>query len=277
MPKAMVPMEGLLFGADPELFVVNPEGEFVSADGLIPGTKERPHKVEHGAVQVDGFAAEFNIDPVDNYKDWRRNIFAVRKQLQDMLPNGHKLVCVPTAVFSREQWDAASDQSKMLGCSPDYNAWTQTVNPSPDAPPFIRHAGGHIHVGWTDDANPSDKGYVKSCIDLVRQLDWFLGAWSVKKDPDVARRAMYGKAGAMRFKPYGVEYRTLSNFWLDTDNDSTVLLETWNRLQAAIHGMRNQFLPDLYADYSNSLIQGIDTSSLDTIALFTFPVDKYRA
>jgi len=31
-------MDGLTFGADPELFVINREGNFVSAEGLIPGT-----------------------------------------------------------------------------------------------------------------------------------------------------------------------------------------------------------------------------------------------
>ena len=27
---------------------------------------------------------------------------------------------------------------------------------------------------------------------------------------------MYGKAGCLRYKPYGMEYRTLSNFWLNS-------------------------------------------------------------
>src|SRR3546814_10561962 len=83
-------MPGLTVGCDPELFVMNTDGEFVSAEGLIPGTKSEPYPVKFGAVQVDGMAAEFNIDPVDNYNDFSRNVKEVRKQLKAMLPKGYK-------------------------------------------------------------------------------------------------------------------------------------------------------------------------------------------
>ena len=54
----------LLLGADPEAFVVLKDGGIpVSAHGLLPGTKDKPFPVEKGAVQVDGMAAEFNIEP----------------------------------------------------------------------------------------------------------------------------------------------------------------------------------------------------------------------
>jgi hypothetical protein len=34
-----------------------------------------------------------------------------------------------------------------------------------------------------------------------------------KTDGTSVRRSLYGKAGCCRLKPYGVEYRTVSNFW----------------------------------------------------------------
>jgi hypothetical protein len=52
------------------------------------------------------------------------------------------------------------------------------------------------------------------CSVLVKQLDCFLGLPSLLWDGDTARRKMYGAAGAFRPKPYGVEYRVLSNAWL---------------------------------------------------------------
>ena len=55
-------MTQILVGCDPEVFVAK-GGKFISAHGMIPGTKKAPHKVERGAVQVDGMALEFNIDP----------------------------------------------------------------------------------------------------------------------------------------------------------------------------------------------------------------------
>lgn len=275
--KAMEAMEGLTFGADPELFIINPAGEFVSAAGMIPGTKEEPHKVEGGAVQVDGMAAEFNIDPVTTYKDWKKNIGGVRKQLAEMLPNGYKLVPVATAQFSEDQWFGTPDEAKVLGCSPDYNAWEKGVNPAPFGVDFIRHAGGHIHFGWTNGADTADETYVNSCVDLVRQLDWFLAGWSVLKDPDTMRRRAYGKAGAMRFKPYGVEYRTLSNFWLDTDKDPYILLEVWNRMQSAINHMSSIFMPKEYDTYNKKLISSINESDQTwLVSKFQFPIRRYK-
>jgi hypothetical protein len=271
--KTYEAMEGLTFGADPELFVIDPKGEFVSAEGLIPGTKDQPYKVEYGAVQVDGVAAEFNIDPVTNFKDFKRNMLAVQKQLKAMLPSGYDLVCTPTAKFTPEAWAKVPEKSKVLGCSPDYNAWTKSVNPPPNGTEGVRHAGGHIHIGWTQGAETDDSDYVRSCLDLVRQLDWYLGLWSVTQDSDSLRRQAYGKAGAMRFKPYGVEYRTLSNFWL---KDEKSMLAAWNRLQRAINDMAETFFPVTYPSFNKTVIQTIDESMYSSILFseFRFPILK---
>ena len=263
MPKALTLMDGMQIGADPELFIYDTDkDEFVCPDGLVPGTKEEPHKVDGGAVQQEGFAAEFNIDPCDNYNDFRDRINGVRDQLQKMLPSGLILRPVATAQFSPEQWAKASDETKVLGCSPDYNAWTLNVNPPAKADDMIRCAGGHLHFGWTDEADITDKEYYKAAIDLVRQLDWVLGGWSMSLDKDSQRRKMYGKAGSMRFKPYGVEYRTLSNFWLDANRTSNMLLKTWNRCCKALELMSENHYPTEFASYNLSLIRGINNSDL---------------
>ena len=43
-----------------------------------------------------------------------------------------------------------------------------------------------------------------------------IGLPAVLIDTDKQRRKLYGKAGSMRHKDYGVEYRTVSNFWLSS-------------------------------------------------------------
>jgi hypothetical protein len=254
-------MPGMKFGCDPELFVLNQDGVPVCADGLIPGTKEEPYPVKHGAVQVDGMAAEFNIDPVDNFKDWKRNIKAVMRTLTKMLPDGYSLACQPYVVFSDEVWKESPDHAKELGCSPDYNAWTGQVNPPPNAPdrPTLRTASGHIHIGWGEGIDIMDVEHIGHCRDLVKQLDWYLGAPSVKVDPDPTRRLLYGKAGAMRVKPYGVEYRVPSNFWL---KDDKLMLYAWNRVQRAVWDMRERYMPDVYHSYNNRVVEAIDVSTL---------------
>lgn len=274
MTEILDALPGFTFGCDPELFVVNSDGEFVSAEGLIPGTKEEPFVVNKGAVQVDGMAAEFNIDPASSYQEFNDNIITVLAQLKKMLPTGYRLVPSASVTFSEKVWESASQKSKELGCSPDYNAWTGEVNPPPEntSNPRLRTASGHIHVGWTQDADTSDLQHIINCQDLTKQLDWYLGLWSLTKDADENRRLLYGKAGACRYKPYGVEYRVLSNFWVTYPSTRK---EVWNRLQAAIRTMRSDFLPETKANFNELLIETINNSKRSSDFFFTFPVKNF--
>jgi len=277
--NAVTPLDGFTFGADPELFIVDDKGRHVSAEGLIPGTKLEPHPVEGGAVQVDGMAAEFNIDPVDNFDAFNHNINKVMGALKAMLPKGYGFSVIPSVEFDEEVWANSPDEAKALGCSPDFNAWTGGVNPPPmnNDRPRLRTASGHLHIGWTKDADTSDLGHLTACQDLVKQLDWFLGAWSLTKDPDPIRRSLYGKAGACRYKDYGVEYRVLSNFWITSKPKR---LEVWNRMNTAINLMASIYLPgrSTYQRFSGTLIESINTSHLssDLTRNFTFPIKTIK-
>lgn len=275
MPKMLEAREGFLFGADPELFVKDKKGRFVSAAGLIPGTKENPHVVEDGAVQVDGMAAEFNINPCSTFEQFNCRVNSVMGQLTAMLPKGYSLAAIPSVRFDPEIFDAAPDDAKELGCSPDFNAWTGDVNPPPfmAEDPYLRTASGHIHVGWTEDAALDDPQHVLNCRDLVKQFDWYLGTWSIARDPDTTRRNLYGKAGAMRYKPYGVEYRVLSNFWLNNKDDRAII---WNRMQVAINDMRTRHLPTRAPSGYSELVQdSINNSALKSKLLnaFKYPIE----
>ncbi|CAN5950618.1 unnamed protein product [Sphagnum jensenii] len=148
-------MVKILLGADPELFMKNPnDGSFVSAHGLVPGTKHKPFKVPFGAVQIDGTALEFNIDPAGTVDEFVHNIQTVKQTISSYVP-GYNVVAEPVALYDKEYFDwEVPGTAKELGCDPDYNAWTLDINPRPDP------------------------------------------------------------AGAFRPKPYGVEYRVLSNRWL---------------------------------------------------------------
>lgn len=274
MTYAMEPFPGFKFGCDPELFVIDGNGEFVCADGLIPGTKDEPYKVEKGAVQVDGMAAEFNTDPAESFEEFDDYVTSVLRQLKGFLPRGYKLVAVPSAVFSQEAWDKAPDHAKVLGCSPDFNAWTGEANSPPCDPenPTLRTASGHLHIGWTDGVDSTDATHVGHCQDLVKQLDFYLGGWSLSQDPDPVRRKLYGKAGACRYKPYGVEYRVLSNFWVTS---KPVRRQVWNRMQTALFHMSSRFMPELVSPNDTArLILSIDDSTRDSYleAAYKYPL-----
>lgn len=259
---ALAARENFVFGADPEVFIFNAEGKAVPPT-MIPGDKQNPHKVRGGALQRDGFAAEFNINPAHDFATWNKNFDTVLAALQECLPEGYTWKAVPSVVFEEEIFEDAPDDYKILGCSPDWNAWTQDVNPPPfcEENPFLRCAGGHIHVGWGKNYSMDDALHLQNCFDLVKQLDWFLAGWSLKMDNDVTRRALYGNAGACRLKSYGVEYRTLSNFWITTKDRR---LAVWNRLQLAIGAMNSGFLPDRAPEgFNDKLVEGINTGKFD--------------
>lgn len=211
-------------GADPELFVRNKETKaFISAHDLIPGTKEKPYPVNYGAVQVDGVAAEFNINPSINSSGFVDSIAHVRAELAAMVGSGNELVTEPVAYFDPAYFKSLPETARVLGCNPDWDAWTGNVNEPPDgSSTTMRTGAGHIHLGWGDKFDVNSPAHVEDCRLVVRQMDYFLGAYSLMWDNNSERRKLYGKAGAFRPKPYGVEYRPLSNVWLKSP-----VLQAW--------------------------------------------------
>ena len=213
-------------GADPEFFVCK-DGRPVSAYGLIPGTKDRPYKVPMGAVQVDGMALEFNIDPADSFTEFDNHMDRVLSAIIKMVPGyevlvesavmGGQQVSLPSSVaeFGEAYISSQPKEAKELGCMPDYNAYTKQANPRPNADMPFRTASGHVHIGWTTEAvDPSDEGHLEACRALAKSLDVWLGLPSLLWDKDTKRRELYGQPGAFRPKPYGMEYRVLSNKWI---------------------------------------------------------------
>lgn len=206
----------ITIGCDPEIFVKQ-HGSFVSAHGLIPGNKQTPHKVEKGAVQVDGMALEFNIDPARSEKEFVGNVQHVLSILKSMVP-GYELAAVPVADFSLEYIASQPREARELGCDPDFDAYTGQANLKPNAELPMRTASGHVHIGWTDGAVIYDDAHQNACRAVSQQLDVVLGIGSLFYDDDQRRRSMYGNPGCYRAKPYGAEYRTLSNAWLLTED-----------------------------------------------------------
>lgn len=207
----------ILVGADPEVFVRKiGKKQFQSAHGLVAGDKKNPYKVHQGAVQVDGMALEFNIDPAKNEREFVENITGVMKIMAGMVPD-YELVPVPVARFTEAVMKKQPKEALELGCEPDFCAWNNgAANPRPNGDVNFRTGAGHVHIGWTDGADIADPGHMEACIMATKQLDFYLGLGSLVYDSDTKRRTMYGAAGAFRPKPYGVEYRVLSNAWLQS-------------------------------------------------------------
>ncbi len=191
-------------GADPELFLRNQE-QLISVVGILGGSKVNPLPIGEGcAIQEDNVAAEFCIPPAMDVNQFTASI---QYALSDINTRAEALgltlaKLTASGEFSKDQLN--NRQARTFGCDPDFNAYTGEANPRPrTANKLLRSAGGHVHVGTKEDI-----------IDVVQTLDLMLGVPSVLIDNDEERRKLYGKAGCFRPKPYGVEYRTLSNFWI---------------------------------------------------------------
>ena len=190
-------------GCDPEFFLHH-KGKSISAIGVVGGTKDAPRPIGEGcAVQEDNVAVEFCIPPADSCTKFYTSIMYALDKIMDEVPAGLAFKTTASEVFDDDQLQHPN--ALEFGCEPDSNAWTKKMNPRPKADNAnLRSAGGHVHVG-ANDVDP---------VQLIRSMDLFLGVPSIKLDMDTERRKLYGKAGAYRPKPYGAEYRTLSNFWI---------------------------------------------------------------
>lgn len=208
-------MNNVLIGADPELFVGN-NGQVLTAIGKVGGTKEEPRLVPMGALQEDNVLLEFNIDPAESLEVFIRNIKGVlAKGREDLMQHNLDIIAgLSSHVYDPAILDAAGEQAWIFGCEPDYNAHTRDQNYMPrDVNPMLRTAGGHVHIGF----GHLERVTKSKSSNVIKMCDYILGLSSVLRDPDEERKQLYGKAGACRYKRYGVEYRTLSNFWLFTD------------------------------------------------------------
>lgn len=200
-------INNVLLGADPEVFLKNTSGLPVSAIGLIPGTKDSPYPITNlgHAMQLDNVAAEFCIPPSNSPEKMWKDIQLCLSAIEDITPKNILVDITASKMFDQESLQHPI--AKQFGCDPDYCAWTENQNPRPNNKSLLRSCGGHLHIGYD---NPD----FEISLALIRALDLFLGIPSIILDLDQERRQLYGKAGAFRFKEYGVEYRTLSNFWI---------------------------------------------------------------
>lgn len=229
------------FGSDPELFIVNTKtNKIVSSIGLIPGEKNKPYtkNMPKGfGLEIDNILAEFNIPACTTVQQWVESMTYMKSYIQNYVkainPN-LDILCASSAIVDDDQLN--TPQAKEFGCDPDYNAYTQKVNPKPEgASGNLRSAGCHIHIGYPNHN-------INTSVELVKYLDVFVGIPSVLIDTDTNRRKLYGKAGSFRLQRWGVEYRVLSGLFI---KDQTLLEWMWNHVKTAIIAFNNgETLPD---------------------------------
>lgn len=202
-------------GADIEVFLKdNLKNEIVSAEPYIKGTKHEPFNFDtsnkYFAVSLDNVLAEFCIPPAQTVVDWVGNISKALEYIQSAIPENLSVVATPSAILKPKYLRTINAQT--FGCEGDLNIWLKANNEKPNAKnKNLRSAGGHIHIGY-------EKNSIEVNEMIVKTMDLFIGVPSVLQEPNNERKLLYGKAGCARFKPdYGVEYRTVSNYYLQSE------------------------------------------------------------
>jgi len=223
----------ITIGTDPEYFMRNiATTGLVSAIPYIKGGKHDPEKLPSGGnLQSDNVAVEFATLPAKSTEDFIRNLKTTIFEASQKLPKGFELAAIPSAQFDPKELE--DPKACQFGCDPDACAWELRYNDPPivDDPTF-RSCGGHIHIGCLDEDGILTHKDAEFLLDdlgkitMVRGMDLFHGVISTILDNSEAaieRRKLYGKAGCHRPTVYGVEYRTLSNYWTKTPYSSMLM------------------------------------------------------
>jgi len=274
----------ILIGADPELFVFDKDKkEFISAHDIFPGTKMIPFEVQDGMIQVDGTAFEFNVKPSSTpgqFLESISNVLSISSSIMRKRSTALEFRAVPHVLYSKAYFDSLPEESKELGCDPDFNAYTGEPNPKPSTDLPLRTGSGHIHTGWRADGDKWEDDHFYNCRLMSIQLDCALFIPSLLWDNDDRRRDLYGNPGAFRPKSYGCEYRVLSNKWISdpklikyvfsaTKRASEILFENC-RLAA------DKDIRDFLKDILSSPLKPKKTELIDYVTMlendFDFPV-----
>lgn len=263
-------MSGFKFtiGSDPEFFVKDRNGNVVSAIGLFGGTKEEPKPLlkEMGdgfCVQEDNVAVEFNIPPSSNRESFIKNISTIISKSGIIMPEGHTLFVASSHEFSEDQLKHPS--AAVFGCSPDYNAWDFGENPAPSSKTNLRVCGGHVSVGTTVD-NP---------FFFARAMDLALGVPSCFIDRDLKRRSLYGQAGAFRPTDFGIEYRSLSNFWTKDEELTGYVYDGVEKALQIISDFEEGYIPEEYAERVQAAMNHDDLDEAELLCR-EFKIDYHK-
>jgi hypothetical protein len=198
------------FGTDPE-FMLEKDGKIYSAIGMLAGDKDRKTKLKEFEFYYDNVLAECTIPPTYTNTDAVNTIKNCIKTLHQIVKPMKPIIKASHHYDKSELWH--KDAFKVY-CVEENCCYTMREIQQ-DEEIFnktnLRSAGGHIHIG-----HPELKKKWNGWI-AARLMDLFLGIPSVFLDDDPTsknRKKIYGQAGRFRFTSYGIEYRSLSNFWL---------------------------------------------------------------
>lgn len=222
LPRPYYPM-----GSDPEIFVLNKEGEVIPSYEFLKSKTENDKTIQvdksfmlggtgattQQSIFWDGFQGEFNVQANECLGWVADSVFLGLKSMHQKAkaynPDA-KLTIQSTLDIDPMVLQEAKPEHVEFGCMPSFNIYGMSGLKKDGREVPFRSAGGHIHFGFGGQKKETIERYVKTldkilavaCVSLFAKYD------------KAARREMYGLAGEYRLPAHGLEYRTLSNAWL---------------------------------------------------------------
>lgn len=215
-------------GGDPE-FMLSYHGELKSAIGILP--EKNNHLVKNGnRIYHDNVLAEIGIKPSYSKEEFLQNIKNGLLFLSEKI-NPCKFLIRSSADYPAQILN--NPQAKIANCNPIINAYSLSAQEMPKnivdfydgynqfKTPF-RCAGGHLHIGNEILLNEMH------ALSFIRMMDLFVAIPAMYLDHDstsLERKNIYGQAGSFRFCNFGVEYTTLSNFWISSPDLASIIYD----------------------------------------------------
>ena len=218
-------------GFDIELVVIDAKTKKLVLPYEEGGINLKKHTIPtiygSGWIHTDGVMLEINPHPFACRMESGWSIKECLKGAEALIEKNYgrpvKLLALPNTTLDKEIWKKAKLETLLLGCQPTYSAYEIGDTPckvAVDSHYPYRGGAGHIHfslnyarVPWTMFTLSHETAKI-----LCKLLDRTLGIIGVLLSPypklEALRRVTYGQAGNYRLQPHGLEYRTLSNFYM---------------------------------------------------------------
>lgn len=225
-------------GCDPEVFLYNDEGEKVPSIGLFGGSKKNPLLIEGSVpglgILEDNVTLEFNLSPNTSSQNFINNTYHSLETITDLARSkGLQVLIAASAHFSDAS--LASDAAMISGCDPDHDAYNYGAKRVPISLKELgnwRCAGGHLHFGYDTEKSSTPKWAIVQFLDACALMFW--EPHFSKDEPNVIRKAHYGKPGVYRNKSYGLEYRSPSPLWLKFKNGDMDFIRSCHNIVGGI-------------------------------------------
>ena len=251
-----LPGIGVDLGCDPELFLVDAQGRIVGSERVLP-----PGYLDSNTtvVTTDGVQVELHPGAGSCREGLSARIYESLHELQNLVTahNAQKPAAEAVSLNFNQvvrvrlsELRKLSQKSQHLGCGPSLSAYG---TPPVEIDGMVyrkRSAAGHIHLG----TQAFKQGYIDP-VSYVRLADIIVANTCVLIEPDHKaareRRKHYGRAGEYRLPKHGLEYRTLSNFWLKAYPLMSFVMALSRQSLAVAHGprakqLKHTFTPGSY-------------------------------